>query len=191
LSSPPRNAFFTTHEQSIDESIMNMPAALQSKKSKIFWNDVNLDGTSRDVRGVDGSQQNKKNHDPQRKLSLLWRITWLRKVAHPALDPEGKTKDQGADNTGPEKHSMTRILRSPVKMIYAARDKLRVVAAGDSTRPRPSSQVETESDEEMVSPTSPVDINQRGVDSRGDDSDESQHGIVDTICFCLCLPCCK
>jgi len=171
-----------------------MPAAVRRKPasgSKGFWDDADLGGTSRRQGKVDTNRKNKKGIlKSQHKTNMLRRI-WWRRTVHPDSNIKGKSKEQGSEDSdiGREEHAMTRKPKRPATKVAAARDKLRVLVAGDDPHARFPSQTEPESDEERDSPTGSVDPNRPDHSSSSDE--ESEHGLVDTICFCLCLPCCK
>jgi len=120
---------------------------------------------------------------------MLGRL-WQRRTAHHASKQKGKNKERGAENDDDGEHEMARMPRPPATKVSMGRDKPRVLAAGDDPRARFRSQAaEPESDEERDSPTSSMDHHH--ADSHSSSDEESEHGLVDTICYCLCLPCCK
>ncbi|EIW74189.1 WD40 repeat-like protein [Coniophora puteana RWD-64-598 SS2] len=170
-------------QSSMDDSIMNMPATIRKKqptsKFKGFWDDADLEGPSR-RQGKGGRKQKEKNvGKPNHKTNTLGRL-WRRRSSRNL-----KERTTNTDNT---EHALARMprRRATATKVPTARDKLRVLVAGDDPRARLPSQAEPESDEERNSPTG-----SNRPDDNSSSDDESEHGLVDTICFCLCLPCCK
>lgn len=97
-----------------------------------------------------------------------------------------------------EAHAMRRLRFHTPAIVSSARAKMRVYAAGER-QPREGSrdrEAVSDSDEDEDgddgdTPAQP-DGGPRSLHNENNESDdESVHGFIDVICFCLCLPCCK
>jgi len=170
-----------TIRQYSDDSIMNMPATIsrsnrQGNQGRGFWDDV-------DHNGVNGTRAQKSDTKRQRKHG------WLRNIWKTPRNKSTPAPKENAVGVSAEGHSMRRMHRTVTKGVVSAREKLRVLAAGNNPRARRSSQEEPESDGENDPDTDPTDPNTTHGGMSSDD--ESVYGLVDTVCFCLCLPCCK
>jgi len=170
-----------TMRQYSDDSIINMPATIsrrnrQGNQGRGFWDDVDHDGAN-------GTRAQKSDTKRQRKhgwSSNMWKT--LRNKSTPA-------PKQNAVGVSAEGHSMRRMHHTVNKGVISAREKLRLLVAGDNQRARCSSQEKLESDGESDLDIDPTDPNTTHGGMSSDD--ESVYGLVDTVCFCLCLPCCK
>ncbi|EIW76877.1 WD40 repeat-like protein [Coniophora puteana RWD-64-598 SS2] len=172
--------------ESDDDSIMNMPATVRRKPapgSKGFWDDADLGGTSKRQGKVDTNRKSKRDVLKSRHKTNILRRFWWRRTVHPGSNLKGKSKEQGSEDSdiGGEELAMTHKPKRPTTRVAAARDKLRVLVAGDDPHARLPSQTEPESDEERDSPTGSEDPNRPDHSSGSDD--QSEHGLVDTICF--------
>ncbi|EIW76934.1 WD40 repeat-like protein [Coniophora puteana RWD-64-598 SS2] len=175
--------------QHSDDSIMNMPATISRKnkqrsQGRGFWDDVDHEGG----HGTGTQKTDKKRQRKHGWLGNMWRSTHNFEST-PTQKQNTKRKGKHTAGGSAEGHVMRRIHHAEVERVTTARDKLRVLAAGDNPHARHSSQEEPESDGGSDSPIDPTDPNPTHGDVSSDD--ESVHGLVDTICFCLCLPCCK
>ncbi|EIW76933.1 WD40 repeat-like protein [Coniophora puteana RWD-64-598 SS2] len=172
--------------QHSDDSIMNMPATISRRKQgnqgRGFWDDI-------DHEGGHGARSQKTVKKRERKPSWLGNM-W--RSPRNSSTSKGNTARKGKNSAGntTERHAMRHVHRTEARDVAPARDKLRVLAAGDNPRgARRNSHEDPGSDGGSNSPTEPSDPNQPHADLSDDDT--SVHGLIDTVCFCLCLPCCK
>ncbi|EIW76915.1 WD40 repeat-like protein [Coniophora puteana RWD-64-598 SS2] len=170
------------------DSFMEIPATVtrQSKQAhqvRNFWDDA-------DHKGSESIQTTKPTENRQRKMGFLKGI-WRIRQNESTSKHSAKLKDKSATYASAKGHVMRRIRRHGTrdKDVVTARDKPRVLAAAEKPRRRRNSQEEPESDEGSDSPEESEDPNPP--DTRSGSDNESDHGLVDTVFFCLCIPHCK